>query len=105
MQTEHVVVLATPWITLILGAIIPFLTGLVTKKLASSAVKAGCTAVLSTAAGIFGAAQLDGSLKLESAIVNILVAFVTAITTYKGLYKPINAAEKVQNTAPNFGIG
>lgn len=105
METEHVVVISAPWLTLILGAIIPFLTGLVTKKMASSAVKSVCTAVLSTAAGIFGAAQLEGSLNLELAIVNILVAFITAISLYYGLYRPTTAAAKVQNIAPEVGLG
>ncbi len=105
MKTEHVVVIAAPWLTLILGAIIPFLTGLITKKMASSAVKSVCTAVLSTAAGIFSAAQVEGSLKLETSIVNILVAFITAISLYYGIYRPTTATEKVQNVAPNIGIG
>lgn len=105
METDTVVVIATPWLTLILGAIIPFLTGLITKKMASSALKSVCTAVLSTAAGIFSAAQLEGSFHLEQAIVNVLVAFITAISLYYGFYRPTHAAEAVQNVAPNLGVG
>lgn len=106
METEHVVVISAPWLTLILGAIIPFLTGLITKKVASPAVKSVCTAVLATAAGIFSAAQAaDGKILLESSIVNIFVAFVTAISLYYGFYRPTTAAEKVQNIAPEVGLG
>lgn len=105
METEHVVVIAAPWLSLILGAIIPFLTGLVAKKMASPAVKAVCTALLSTVAGIFSAAQLSGSLSLESALTSIFITFITAITTYYGLYRPTRAAETVQNIAPNVGVG
>lgn len=106
METEHVVVIAASWLTLILGAIIPFLTGLITKKVASPAVKSVCTAVLATVGGIFSAAQQNhGAIKLESSIVNVLVAFITAISLYYGFYRPTTAAEKVQNIAPTVGIG
>ena len=105
METEHVVIISASWLSLMSGAIIPLLTGLVTKKMASSAVKSICTAVLSTVAGIVSAAQLEGSIKLETAITNILIAFITAISLYYGLYRPTTAADKVQNIAPNAGLG
>lgn len=103
---DDTIVISASWLTLLAGALIPFLTGLVTKKIASSAVKSVCTAVLSTVAGIVSAAQQnDGHVEMESALVNILIAFVTAISLYYGLYRPTTAADKVQNIAPTVGVG
>lgn len=103
---KDTLILSPSVMTLVLGALIPFVTGLITKKIASPAVKSVCTAVLSTVAGIVTTAQQNGgTVELEPALSNILVAFVTAISLYYGLYRPTTAAEKVQNIAPNVGLG
>lgn len=106
METEHVVVIAASWLAIISGTLIPFITGLITKKVASPAVKAVCTAILSVIAGIVSAAQANnGAIHLEQSVTNIFVAFITAIGLYYGLYRPTTAAAKVQNIAPEVGVG
>lgn len=106
MLAVTTIVLSASLLTVILGALIPFVTGLITKLSASSAVKSVCTAILATATGIFTAAQQNGgNIELESALANIIVAFVTAISLYYGLYRPTTASVKVASITGEAGIG
>lgn len=100
------IVLAGSWLTFLSGTVIPLITGIVTKQVASSGVKAVCTAVLSVVGGIFTAAlQNNGTIYLEPSIGAIGVCFLTAIGMYYGFLKPTGISGSVQAKTANVGIG
>lgn len=103
---DHTIVVSVTYLAPLAGVFIPLLTGLITQKLASGALKSICTAVLTVIAGVVATAMShDGQIPLESSVMNVLISFVTAISTYYGFWKPSTIADKVQNIAPTVGIG
>lgn len=91
----------------LLSAFIPILTGVITKKLASKRVKSLLTTALSILAGGIGAVlKNQGNIPdVEAWVTEMVLAFVIAQATYRGLWKPTGVAEAVQNVAPDKGIG
>ena len=91
----------------IIGLLIPVLTALITKRLASQGLKAVTTTVLSAvtaAAAVLVAA--DGHSFAWQAFVNAFInAFVPAIVTYYGLWKPTGVTGSVAAATHRFGIG
>ena len=90
----------------LVGLIIPLVTGLVTKSNASSQVKALVTTALSVlTAVIANLATADGNYDWKGFLSAFLVAFVPAIATYYGLWKPTGVAGSVQSATSGVGIG
>lgn len=91
----------------IIGILIPLLTALVTKRLATGGLKSVVTLALSVITAV--AATLvaaDGHHFAWTAFVNAFVnAFVPAIAAYYGLWKGTGVAGTVANIAPHVGIG
>lgn len=89
-----------------LGLLIPLLTALVTKKVASQGLKSVVTLVL--AAITAGAAVLvadDGGFALNAFVNAFINTFVPAIAFYYGLLKPTGLAGSVANATEFFGFG
>lgn len=100
------IVLSVSVWTFISGTLIPLVTGVITKQVASSAVKSICTAVLSTIAGLVTSAMThDGTLYLEDSLMAVMVTFITAISAYYGFLKPTGIAPTVQAKTASLGVG
>lgn len=95
-------------LSLIVGFILPMLTALVTKRVASGGVKAIVLLLLSIVAGFFTELQQhDGTFLLWPTVVNILVTFATAVISHFGLLQPVGvtgANGVIQRAVPG-GVG
>lgn len=89
------------------GALIPIITGLVTKYESATGVKAITALVLAVLVGALTAVTEDGSFTLEEVAEAALLAFGTNVTTYLGVWKPIGSTDAVpgQMLWPDKGIG
>lgn len=88
------------------GVGLPLLVGLVTKKQAPSWVKAVALAFLAAVSGVVSSAiDHSGTIVIHQAVQLGITSWVTGIAAYYGLHKPTGLAEKVQDVAPNAGIG
>ena len=107
VEVKRSVQLDMHWLGIICTVLIPLLTGLVTKKLASSRLKSIVTTALSILTGALnGVLQNNGSIPdLDRWVTDMVIAFVIATASYYGLWKPSGAAAAVQNIKPNTGIG
>lgn len=86
------VVIAAPIVTVIVSLLIPLINGFLTKPSTPTAVKAIGTIVLNTAwALIANGALADGSSAFSTAtLYTAILGVIISITTYVGVYKPIN---------------
>ena len=93
-------------LSLLGGLIIPLITAVVTKKVASPGLKSLCTTLLSVVAGAVAVAtQADGQVVLGQWLNGIFTSFIAAIATYYGFWKPTSIAPKLQDRTYNFGLG
>lgn len=97
-------------VSVIVGAVIPVITGVVTKLNSTTGVKAITAAVLASAGGVL--TQLfvdnpDNSFVLKEAVVLAALVFVTNLGTYLGIYKPVGKTDQVplQNITAPYGLG
>lgn len=92
-------------VVLLVGFLIPIITGVIVKKVAHSGIKAVSTMVLSiltaTVATLVG---LDGEWAWRAFGNAFLSAFLPAIALYYGFLKPAGVTGKVQDMTANFGI-
>lgn len=86
------VVIAAPIVTVIVSLLIPLINGFLTKPSTPTAVKAIGTIVLNAAwALIANGALADGSSTFStSTLYTAILGVIISITTYVGVYKPIN---------------
>lgn len=93
-------------LAVVAGTILPILVGIVTKEVASGAVKATILALLSAVTGLVnGAINADGVFTKE-AVIAAAVTWVTAVATYYGFLKPTEVSPKVNHKAwPERGLG
>jgi fucose permease len=94
-------------VALIGGAVIPVLTGLLTKLDSSTNWKAGLALVLAVVIGVATTATESASFTVEQIIEAAGIAFAANVTTYIGAWKPLGKTEQVplQNATANFGLG
>ncbi len=94
-------------ITILAGMALPLLTGLGTKLGANSIWKVGLNAVLSVVTGAI--ASLAGSpqkgFELYSFLYATGLAFLSSISTYRGIWKPLGVTQAVQAATPGVGLG
>lgn len=91
----------------LVSGLIPILTALITKKLASSRLKTFITSGLSVITGsLVALIKNDGVIPdVEAWAIEIALAFMAATAAYVGFLKPSGVAEAVQNVAPEKGLG
>lgn len=94
-------------ITILVGIVLPLVTGIITKLNATSAVKAVANAVLSVVAGFLVALANapEQGLDLYVFLYAVALAFVSSIASFHGIWKPTGIAGRVQATTADFGIG
>lgn len=91
-------------VTVILGTVIPLLTGLLTKLNASPAVKGTINLLLAAIAGVITASLVEGGAAVFSSETLILagLAWVQSVAAYLGFWQNININAKL---APGVGVG
>ncbi len=90
----------------VLGLLIPILTALITKRVASQGLKSVVTLVLSAITAATAVLVSDDGGYAWQAFVNAFInTFVPAIVMYYGLWKPTGLAGSVSAKTENFGIG
>jgi hypothetical protein len=74
------------WVSVILGAVIPVLTGLLTKVTTPAWVKYAITAVLSGVAGLVNVSLVDGggAVISQSAATSAVLTFILSLAAYEG---------------------
>ncbi|HUW00744.1 MAG TPA: hypothetical protein VMW08_00190 [Acidimicrobiales bacterium] len=94
-------------VALVGGALVPVLTGLVTKLNSSTGWKAAAALVLSVLVGVATTATEAASFTPEQIIEAAGIAFAANVTTYIGMWKPIGKTDQVplQNVTAGFGLG
>jgi hypothetical protein len=91
-------------VTIVLGTLVPFVTGLVTKYLASEKLKAVVNLTLAAIVGVLTASTVvDGSAILsEDTLILAGLAWVQSVASYLGLWKTLNINAHL---APAVGLG
>lgn len=94
-------------IALLLGTVIPVLTGLATKLNASDQVKAIVAFVLSILVGVITSIVKINPIDWNSVITCVAAAFLANIGSYHGAWKPISSTNNIpgEGLLPNIGIG
>lgn len=88
------------------GVIVPIITAIVTKQVASPVIKALCTAVLATVAGLIAVAiEQKGAIDAAVWIDAIVKSMVAAWASYYGFWRPTTIAPKVQSATAGVGLG
>jgi peptidoglycan/LPS O-acetylase OafA/YrhL len=119
MGTVHYLAQSAPAVTYVLhfdlaqvlgmliGTVLPFLSGLVTRWNASDAARAVVLLVLSALSGFLstwlGAAQDGTAFDVAGAILTAATAFVFGIGAYLGLWKPTGVGPAVNRTGGFIG--
>lgn len=99
------------WLTVVLGVVLPMLTGLVTSRLAHSGLKAVVLALLSAIGGLLNELYaVGGNVELydwSSGLANALTVFLIAVGLHYGILKPVGVtgANGVTQTAVPAGLG
>ncbi len=101
------IVIAASIASILLGTVMPLLVAVVTKSKASRALKFGCLLTLSVITGMLTTAiGGDGNAVIsDTALVSALIAWVTGMASYYGLWKPSGVAGSVAKKTDRFGIG
>lgn len=105
---DYIVTIEEYWLTFILSTVLPILTGLATKRLTSSGVKAWVLLFLTILTGFFTSlGPTGGRFELKAALVGVFVSFITAVGAHYGFLKPSGVTGtdgSVQRSVPG-GIG
>lgn len=91
-------------LVIITSIIIPLLVGIITKNTASAQVKTVMNIVVTAVVTLIGNAMNESGAAVfsEEMLVNFILSLVISISTYYGVYKPIEIPAK---TLPNKGVG
>jgi hypothetical protein len=102
-NSESVLELAPLAVTVVLGTIIPLLTGILTKLNTSATVKGVVTLTLSAIAGVITQATTTdgGAILSDETLILAGLAWVQAVAAYLGLWRNLDTNAKL---APNKGI-
>jgi hypothetical protein len=100
------------WLTLVLGLVLPMLTGLVTARLAHAGLKAAVLAVLSAVGGIgnelYSVGGVLAGFDWSAALANAVSVFLIGVGLHYGLLAPTGVTGKngtLQTGALEGGLG
>jgi hypothetical protein len=97
--------ISTNLLSLVAGLVIPFLTALATKELATNPLKWAVLTLLSAAGGIVATALTNGgNLAWQTTLSAAGVTYVTALAAHYG-FSVSGFQQKVEKILPNFGLG
>jgi uncharacterized membrane protein len=96
-------------ISLLIGAVTPLLTGLIVKLKAASGTKALVgLGLVAAGAGVNFVVAANGVFALEDLVILVAATFVTHVSTYYGVWKPVGSSTEGAPTltaTPDFGFG
>lgn len=102
MNSEALIVVAAPWLTLLSGLVIPLVVGLVTKLEASTGTKSVVTVVLAALAGAAQVLVAGGGVVSGDYVIQTVITLGLALGSFYGIYSPAKTDARL---APGFGIG
>lgn len=109
MLLATVVTIDDYWLTMLLSVFLPMVVALITKQVASGAVKSVILLALSVLTSALTTVQANGgSFDLQNFIVGTVMSFVIAVGVHFGLLKPskVTGAEgAIQRKTSGFGAG
>jgi len=95
-------VIGAPFFTVIAGAVIPLIVGLLTKASWSSKAKAWVLTFLAAASGFLNelvvAGGIDDEYRFWTAVANAIVTFVIGVAVHYGFWKPVGTTAIVQSS-------
>lgn len=101
----NTITIDTQWINLIVGAVLPLLVGLITKRVTSSSIQRALLVLFSAIAGtLTNIAQAGGSFVLRDALIATAVTYFTAQTSYSSVLKPYKIADTVAAKTDGIGV-
>lgn len=105
-QTSEVQ-LNTVAIATLVSLFIPALVSLVTKRSASSGVKAIVNIIAVGLTSIIALWMIPGASSISLALIvnTFILSLVTSVTAYKGFWKPTGLTESIAAKTPDIGIG
>lgn len=100
------IVIAAPIVTLVVALVIPLLNGFLTKASTPTSVKAIGTIVLNAVWALIANGQLvDGSSAFSTnTLYTAILGTVISITTYAGVYKPLNVTSNAGGRLADVGV-
>ncbi len=97
------------WLTALLSLVLPALTALVTKRLASPAIKSVVLLLLTVIAAVIQQGVIDnGVFDIEEVVATALTQFVFAVAVHFGLLRPTRVTGPdgvIQSATPHLGLG
>lgn len=100
-----VVALDMSYWTLLSSLVLPLLVGIVTKDVASRAIKSTALLFLSAANGVVSSAIANAGILTKETAVAAVISFVVAVGSYYGFLEPSGAAAKVADKTSGIGVG
>lgn len=108
ITSDQVFTIDQYWLTLVLGAVIPFLADALTQQFTTGWPKAAALLGLSAAAAVVQDVQASGGrFTVTQLLTSFLLALATAFTTHNTIWKPIKLTGDngvVQRVTGGFGI-
>lgn len=104
---SHYVLSPTVW-KIVVGLVLPFLIGFITKQSMSSFAKGIVGIVVAAVSAlVIRWTTLDGSMVFDSAALqDIFMVYGVQLLTYLGVYSKVNAGAGINaHLAPGFGLG
>lgn len=92
-------------LAVLIGVVLPLLTGIVTKANASSSLKAVINAGLSAIAGFLVAVVPGSKIEWRDVVLGVGLTWAISVATYYGLWKPTGTARSVAMATSKFGLG
>jgi hypothetical protein len=106
IDTNQVVQIDPVAITYIVGVLIPLITAIFTKEVASSRIKALFTFMQTIITGVLtGVLAVDGDLTVGMILSLVVNTLVAAVASYYGVLKPTGVAPALAARTANFGVG
>lgn len=102
---EDAIVLGMSFWTLLSSLALPLVVGVVTKELASGALKSTVLLFLSVVNGVVSSAILNQGILTKETVIAAIISFVAATGAYYGYLKPSGTAPLVQEKTAGIGIG
>jgi uncharacterized membrane protein YeaQ/YmgE (transglycosylase-associated protein family) len=105
-DTVSTVVIAAPIVTIIIALLIPLINGFLTKASTPTSVKAIGTIVLNAAWALIANGVLaNGSSAFSTTtLYTAILGAIISITTYAGVYKPINVTSNAGGKLADVGL-
>lgn len=106
-KTQTTITIDAITVSFIVGVIVPFVTGVLTKASAHPGLKGFVTLLLSGITGTVAVLTTNAghAITVRELVLAIGSAWFMAVGSYVGLWRPTGAAPALHRATGNFGIG